>query len=454
MLPRLEHEHMTDLGNAERLVREHGRDLRFVPGIGWLVWDGRRWKLDADGEVLRRAKLTVRSMYETAAALSDEHDRKALARWATQSEAEARLRACVSLAASDIAVVMTPDQLNTAPWLLNAGNGTIDLTTGELREHRREDFLTKLTPVTYERDAHADTWDAFIATVTGGDLELEAFLQRAVGYSVTGDTGEEVIFFAHGPTATGKSSLLEAIKAAFGEYAKTADFDSFLARRGDAGVRNDVARLAGARLVVSVEVDEGKHLAEGLLKALTGGDTVTARFLYREAFEFRPQFKLWLAANARPHVNADDAAMWRRIVQVPFLEAIPEPDRDPDLKRVLRTTPIVQTAILAWAVRGALAWQRQGLNVPTRVRNYTAEYRAENDPLSDWLGDCCTLDAEAQTAAADLRRSYEEWAERNGEKPVAHKTWSNKLKVRGCASVRGTGGMRKWNGIRLRGSDA
>ena len=179
-----------------------------------------------------------------------------------------------------------------------------------------------------------------------------AFYRRAVGYSLTGHTSEEVLFFAHGPTATGKSSKLEAIRGVLGDYAATADFETFLKRHGDAGIRNDVARLAGARLVISVEVDDGKALAEGLLKLLTGGDTVAARFLYRETFEFRPVFKLWLAANDRPRVNADDAAMWRRILQLPFVNVIPEAERDERVKLALRNDPAVQTAILAWAVQG------------------------------------------------------------------------------------------------------
>src|SRR5262249_28322564 len=314
---------LTDLGNAERLVAEHGRDLRYAPGLGWHTWDGRRCKRDTDGERLRRAKQTVRTMYAVAADLDDEDGRK-LARWAISSASESRLRAAVALAETEQAVIVDPAELDADAWLFNAANGTIDLRTGELREHRRDDLLTRLAPVTYRPGARSALWDSFIARVTGSDEELAAFLARAVGYSLTGHTSEEVLFFAHGPSATGKSSKLEAIRAVLGEYATTADFETFLKRRGDAGIRNDVARLAGARPVLSIEVDDGKTLAEGLLKLLTGGDTVAARFLYRETFEFQPRFKLWLAANDRPRVNADDAAMWRRIIQIPFAVVIPE----------------------------------------------------------------------------------------------------------------------------------
>lgn len=199
--------------------------------------------------------------------------------------------------------------------------------------------------------------------------------------------------------------------------------------------------------MISVEVDEGKALAEGLVKMLTGGDTVAARFLYRETFEFTPVFKLWLAANARPRANADDDALWRRIVQVPFTQVIPEAERDERVKLELRTNPAIQAAILAWAVQGCLEWQRAGLAVPDSVRDYTAEYRAENDPLRDWLADSCELDPDAWTSTADLRKSYEAWCEANGERAVTAKRLGTLLAARGFKEERR--GMRGRAGIRV-----
>ena len=441
---------LTDLGNAERLVRLHGCDLRFVRGVGWLVWDGRRWRRDQDGEVERRQKRSVRAMYSEVSAIEDPDERKRLAAFATRSESEARIRAAISLAESERAVVARTDELDGDAWLLNVANGVVDLRSGELREHSREDLMTKLAPTVYDSSAHSSLWESFVERCTGGDAELAAFLGRAVGYSLTGSTREEVLFFAHGPTATGKSTFLEAFKAALGDYARTADFESFLSRSGDAGIRNDIARLAGARLVVSVEVDEGKRLAEGLLKMLTGGDTVTARYLYSEAFEFQPAFKLWLAANARPRVNAGDEAMWRRILQVPFLVTIPPSERDPDLKRRLRVEPEHQSAILAWAVRGCLDWQEHGLAVPQSVADYTAEYRSENDPLREFVEACCQLGAGATVTASDLRSAYERWASENGERPIGNTAYGAALKARGCERVSLSRGVRGWSGIAVR----
>jgi putative DNA primase/helicase len=220
-----------------------------------------------------------------------------------------------------------------------------------------------------------------------------------------------------------------------------------LARRGDAGVRNDIARLAGARMVVSVEVDDGKRLADGLVKALTGGDTVTARFLYAEAFEFTPRFTLWLVANARPRVNADDEAIWRRILQIPFTVVIPPDERDPELKRALRSDATEQSAILTWLVQGCLEWQRRGLNVPAVVREYTAEYRAENDVLGEWIADECQLGPEHWTPANDLRASYERWCDSAGVRPIdAPRPWGAALKGHGCVRKKRSAGH-GWQGI-------
>lgn len=443
----------TDLGNAERLVAQHGGDVHYAPGVGWLAWDGRRWRRDVDGAVMRFAKATVRSMYAAAAELDDSGERAALTKWAIASESEPRLRAMVKLAETELAVLVEPAQLDADPWLFNAANGTIDLRSGELREHRRGDLLTRIAPAVYQPDARHELWDAFVETLTGGDGTLASFLQRAAGYSLTGHTVEDVLFFVHGPSATGKSTYLEAKRAALGDdYVMTADFETFLKRRGDSGIRNDVARLAGARLVISVEVDEGKELAEGLVKMLTGGDTVAARFLYRETFEFAPRFKLWLAANARPAVNPEDGAMWRRILQVPFTNVIPEAKRDEHLKLRLRTDPEIHAAVLAWAVTGCTDWQRTGLAVPDRVRDYTQEYRRENDPLARWIADSCDLHPAAWTSAADLRAAYKAWAEDNDEDPAAQNRLAAALRTHGCTNAK-RDRQRGWLGLRLTDGD-
>ncbi len=323
----------TDLANAERFARCNP-DTAFVkPWNQWLLFDGHRWARDDHNQVRLRATDLVRSIY-LEASNANPFDAP-LAKHALGSMSEHRIRAMLSLAQCERLIAAVPADFDADPWLLNCANGTLDLRTAELRKAAAADSITKLSPVAYDADARCDLWDRFLERVVP-DPDVREFLQRAAGYSLTGDTREEVLFFLHGPTAAGKSTFVEALKAALGDHSVTADFETFLKRPPSGGPRNDVAALAGARLVVSIEVDEGRALAEGLVKLITGGDTVTARYLYQESFEFRPQLKLWLVANSAPRARDDDAALWRRVLRVPFNVEIPEAERDPDVKAVLR----------------------------------------------------------------------------------------------------------------------
>ncbi|HEY0376412.1 MAG TPA: phage/plasmid primase, P4 family [Pyrinomonadaceae bacterium] len=445
---------LSDYGNAERLVVRHGADLRFCHQLTkWFVWSGDRWREDATAEVTRRAKETVRAMYEEAAGIPDLKERESFVKFVLRSEAEARIAAMIALAESERGIPVLQEELDADPFLFNCANGTLDLRTGRLREHRPEDLITKLSPVIFDTQARSDMWELFLRDATGGDADLEKFLQRATGYSLTGDTREEVLFFIHGPQAAGKSTFMETIKAALGDYARTSDFEAFLSRRDVGSPRNDIARLAGARFVASIEVDEGKKLAEGLVKVLTGGDTVAVRFLHREFFEFRPPFKLWLAANHAPRVRDDDEAMWRRILRVPFVHTIPKAQRDPKIKAQLRDAATAGPAVLAWMLRGCLDWQRDGLRVPQAVEEATQEYRESQDPLKDFIADCCVLTPATWTPTAALRAEYERWTKERGERhPLVGTAFTARLKARGCTpKVRLN--VRGWLGVGLAGGN-
>jgi putative DNA primase/helicase len=444
----------TDYGNAERLVARHGADMHFCrPWASWYVWDGRRFVRDRTGVAERLAKETVRAIYGEVTGIADDDDRRATARWAIASETAGRIRAMLELAASELGVPVVPEQLDANPWVLNCLNGTVDLRTGKLGPHRREDLITKLCPVPYHPCARLPLWEEFLERSTAGDHELQSFLQRAAGYSLTGDYSEEVLFFIHGPQAAGKSTFIEAMKAHLGDFASTADFETFLTRRDVGGPRNDLARLAGTRFVSSIEVEDGKRLAEGLIKMITGGDTLTARFLYREAFEFAPTFKLWLAANHAPRVRHDDDAVWRRILRIPFEHTIPRAQRDPKVKIQLRDRERAGPAILAWAVRGCLEWQAHGLGIPAAVQLATDAYRADMDPLKDFLMDRCELLPRARVRSDELWKAYEQWAQDNGDRPIGRRAFGELLKGRGLVPttsyMAGTT-RRVWEGIGLR----
>jgi putative DNA primase/helicase len=279
------------------------------------------------------------------------------------------------------------------------------------------------------------------------DEEQRGFLRRAVGYTLTGDTGEEKLFFIHGGQAAGKSTFIEAVKTALGDYAATADFETFLRGR-EKSIRNDVARLAGRRMVLSLEVDEGRRLAEGLVKSLTGGDTVAARFLNKEFFEFRPEFKLWLVANHKPRASAGDGALWRRVLLVPFIVSLPEEERDPRVKRVLTQDLEVREAILAWAVQGALEWRARGLAVPGAVRDATAAYREECDELAGFFDDRCEFGPEFEVPSAHLREECDAWCKANGLHPPDARALAAALMARGCKAAK-VGGKRGWRGVKL-----
>jgi putative DNA primase/helicase len=442
----MRYEELTDLGNTRRLVNLHGRDLKYVAGRGWFTWDRQRWAHDQTGEVQRRAKDAVRSIYLEAAEIGDDKERSAVGGWAHASQSAGRISAMVKLAQTEPEIALHPMSLDGQPFALNTLNGTVDLRSGELRPHRREDLFSKLTGAAYEPSRKSARWDGFLRRVLP-DPDVRSFVQRAGGYSATGSTAEEKLFFAYGPTATGKSTFLEAIRSALGDYAAVADFNTFTKRRSE-GPRNDIASLAGARLVTSIEVDDGTQLAQGLVKTLTGGEAVTARFLYHESFTFVPTFVLWLAANHRPRADDRDSAMWRRIVEVPFRVAIPEGERDPTLKESLRNDPADREAVLAWIVEGALAWQRDGLKIPDAVRQASNEYRNAMSPLTTFLTERCTLDPQGRERSADLYAAYLAHASDQGDEGVGKGEFRDRLRALGVEPKHRRDGW-WWHGVSL-----
>ncbi len=437
--------YLTDVGNAKRLVKQHGAALRYCyPFSNWLSWDGKRWQLDVTGEAERRAKDTIARVRIEAALLEDKANRTALWNHARNSESDSRLRAMLSQARSEVGIAIKPDDLDSNPLLLNVNNGTLNLQNGELRPHRQADLITKLAPVDYDPHADCPMWESFLATIMGSKPGLTNFLRRAIGYSLTGDTSERAMFILYGSGANGKSTALETIRAVVGDYAARTPAETLLARRDNA-IPNDVAKLKGARFVSASETDEGRRLAEAQIKDLTGGDTISARFMRAEWFDFKPECKLWLSTNHRPVVRGTDKAIWDRLKLIPFNVRIPEEQQDRKLLSKLKTE---LPGILAWAVRGCLEWQAEGLGVPEEVRNATGNYQSEMDVLANFIADACMLTSDARAGATSLFQAYKRWCDDNGERCGSQRGFSASLTERGFFKRRsGKTGTEEWQGI-------
>ncbi|HLI51013.1 MAG TPA: phage/plasmid primase, P4 family, partial [Thermomicrobiaceae bacterium] len=355
---------LSDLGNAERLIARSGADMRYCDlWKRWLVWDMTHWRTDDTLRVASLAKTAVRHIYDEVGLVEDSEERKRLAKFAIASESSSRIKAMLELGQSEPGVPVTPDDLDADSWLLTATNGTIDLRTGALGPHDRAHLITKAVNAPYDPTADCPVFLAFLRQIMAGDEEMTGFLQRAIGYSLTGSIREQVAFIAWGAGSNGKSTLFDLLLDLLGDYAMQTPTDTLMAKRQDA-IPNDVARLRGARFVAAVETEDGRRLSEPLVKQLTGGDRVTARFMRAEWFEFSPTFKLWLATNHKPVIRGTDHAIWRRIRLIPFTVTIAEADQDKELPAKLRAE---MPGILRWAIDGCLSWQRDGLGVPEAV---------------------------------------------------------------------------------------
>lgn len=447
----------SDLGNARRLVALHGRDLRYCHlSKKWMRWTGRHWSVDDSGEVERKAKLTVAQMYREAADINSLKEREVLVKWALQSESQKSILAMVRLAQSEPGIPINPNQFDADPWLFNVENGTVDLRTGELRPHDPEDLLTCMAPVRYDPDAECALFEKFIWQIMDVNnrpavaQDMVEFLQRALGYSLTGDTREQCFFMLWGGGSNGKSTLIELIARIIGSYSCNSSIDTFVVKNRSGEIPMDLARLDGPRLVTSQEVDKGMRLSEALVKKLTGRDMITARFMYADLFDFIPQFKLWISTNNKPQIRGTDNAIWRRIMFVKFHVQIPPEERDGDLPEKLWAE---RGGILSWLIRGCLQWQMEGLEPPQEVLDATAEYREEMDVLAEFMSTCCILGPAASVSAKDLYQAYCTWADESGlreKEQLKQRMFGILLGERGFQKDKGSGGQRLWRGVGLR----
>ena len=433
---------LTDTGLAERFVSLYGHNVRYChPWKKPLVWDGKRFRIDDTGSVEYLAKRTARSILTEASREEDKYLRSQLIDFAKASESAPRRAAMVKLAQSEPGIPILPSDLDKDPWLLNCLNGTLNLKTGELHPHNRDDLITKLCPIRYDPAATCPRWLQFLDRIFASNAALIQFVQRVCGICLTGDVSEQILLVFHGIGANGKSVLLIVLLSVLGpDYAMQAPPDLLMEKRNDAHP-TERADLHGKRLVCSIETEDGRRLAESLVKSLTGGDRLRARRMHEDFWEFAPTHKLILACNHKPVVRGTDHAIWRRIKLVPFPVVIPPAEQDKNLAAALQAE---LPGILAWCVQGCLDWQRHGLGEPPEVIDATASYRVEQDALAEFISQRCTLDPDTYDRASRLFAAYSSWT---GDKSVTQRRFGKAMTEREFERFNNNGVC--YRGIRL-----
>lgn len=461
----------TDLANAKRLVAAHGKNLRYVPEWrGWVAWDGRRWVQD-EGRVFEAANSVsslivaeareyldheesvkaatkalhdleakkggippeeveaARAALKEAKASAAKSERRRLMDWAKKTETGRHIDTMVARAQSSPTIRAKAEDFDTNPWLLNVQNGTINLETGELRPHRREDLLTKLAPVSYDPDAKAPRFERFVSEIMGGNANLVNYLQRVAGYVLTGAVDERAFIILYGRKGSnGKSLFGEVLASTLGDYATTVPSGVLMTERSGGGKHRatpELAKLKGIRLASASEGQAGQQIDTGQLKEWAGDERLTARELYHRPVTFSPQFKILFRTNFLPKLSPSDHAAWNRIHVVPFTQQF---ERDPTLKGILLGE---LPGILAWAARGALEWQVSGLAPPPEVTEEVAKYRMELDVVGRFLEERTREEPGESVAARELYAAYESWCQANHEQPWRPRAFNKDLKDRG-----------------------
>lgn len=432
---------LTDSGNGEALAALFGHLLRFAhvpPGPTggskgkWLLWSGHHWAPADMGQVEALAKETARRRQVAAIRIEDLDQRKAAVAWALGSESAYRRRAMVDLARSEPPIAARFSDFDQDPWLLGCRNGVLDLRSGCLRPGRPSDLVTKSVGYDFDPEAQCPRWERFLAEVFDGDAQLVGFLRRAVGYSLTGDVREQCLFLCHGRGCNGKSVFLSTLRAVLGDYAANTPFSTFEWDR-NANTTNDLAALAGARLVTASETSEARRLNEARVKAITGGDPVTCRFLFSEFFTFTPTFKVWLAMNALPKVTGTDDGIWRRIRLIPFKVSFAGRE-DRTLAATLRAE---LPGILRWALEGCLEWQSLGsLEPPEAVTNATDAFRKESDLVGRFLDEEALMGEGMTVRASELYAAFVAWAKRQGEDTMTGTAFGLRMRDLGYEKTR------------------
>lgn len=430
---------LTELGNAERIAFEYGHIIKYVSEIGWMLWDGKRWNVDNKKEIERITAKVLRGLYKS----DDEGEQK----WARYCEKRnIRMNSIKDL------MPLVPgerEEFDKHDYLFNVQNGVVDLKTGELMPHDRNLHLTKIANVEFIKDAECPNWLKFLDSIFLGDKELQEYMQRLVGYSLTGDISEQIMMFLVGGGSNGKSTFINTIKDLVGDYGKQAKSDTFIKKK-ETGANNDIARLVGSRFVSAIESEEGERLSESFVKQITGGEPVLARFLRQEFFEFIPNFKVFFTTNHKPIIGGLDEGIWRRVKLIPFNLNLPSHLRD---KKLPEKLSLEMPGILNWAVEGCIKWQQSGLKEPRVVAEATGNYKHDMDILGPFLSECCYVkkdDENIKIEAKELYQVYDRFTYQNGDTAVKNsRSFNRMLETKGFTKRKGAKNKTYFYGITL-----
>jgi len=436
---------LTDAGNGERLVARFGDDIRYCStNASWYIWNGALWEKDTSNRMYLLATRVARSIYDESRDAPTPDQAKALARWAITSE-NLRTRKAMIESATPLAAVEL-DDFDAREYLLNCRNGTLELDTLTLREHKREDLLTRSCGVAYDPSAECPQWKAHLDLIFDKDAEYISGFQAMCGYSLLQANPEQLLFILFGKGKNGKSKTIEVLAAILGDYAVNIAAESLMVHRCE-GIRSDLARIAGARMATASEGEDGARLAESIIKQLTGEYAITVRRLYENEFEFTPSAKIWLTTNHEPVIRGTDEGIWRRIWMVPFTVQISEEKRDPEIeKKLIAEGP----GILNWCLEGLQRYFASGnrLAKPRKVSVATGNYRTVSDTVSYFLATECAFEPGRMIARSAFRELFEKWCEEEGIRhPIAPRRYATILKSHQIRSVK-SGGERFWSGIR------
>lgn len=443
----------TETANARRLVAKFGDNVRWIGAWDkWLVWDRRRWKLDNSLRVESFAKQVADRLWKEIGKTNGELSREdvvAMYTFAKASNSAGGIRNMVALAKSEPGVSVDLDDLDADPWLLNVQNGTLDLRTGELRDHRQEDFITKLAPVTFDARATCPQWQRFLHRIFDNHEELISYVQRLVGYSLTGSTEEHILPFLYGDGANGKSTFAEVLLTLMGrDYAMKAPPDLLLAKKRESHP-TERADLYGKRFVACIETEDGRRMAEALVKELTGGDRIRARRMREDFWEFAPTHHVWLAGNYKPTIRGRDHGIWRRIKLIPFTVTIPKAEQDRKLPAKLAQE---LSGILNWALEGLRAWRESGMQEPLIVQAATQSYSKEMDLIGQFIDESCERGVSFIVPATGLYQAFRKYV--GDETELSQRKFGEEIGKRGFERIPLTTNPYKgcvgYRGLRLR----